>query len=184
MRRAIALTAAALVVLSATLGSSSLSCAQHSHGAAGHGGDAAVRADPGPARGPADDPRTAVAFPAEMREHTLANMRDHLLALHEIQSALAGGGFDAAAEVAERRLGMSSLALHGAHEVARFMPPGMQDAGTAMHRGASRFSVIARDGAVTGDLKPALSALAELTGTCVACHAGFRLSRRSVPPAA
>ena len=79
---------------------------------------------------------------------------------------------------------MSSLALHGAHEVARFMPPGMQDAGTAMHRSASRFSVVARDGAATGELGPPLSALAELTATCVACHAGFRLSRASVPPAA
>jgi hypothetical protein len=116
-----------------------------------------------------------VTFPAELREHTLANMRDHLLALQEIQETLAKGKFDQASEIAERRLGMSSLSTHGAHEVARYMPKGMQDAGTAMHRSASRLSVAALDAAVTNDVKPALSALAEVTANCVACHDGYRL---------
>ena len=61
------------------------------------------------------DARQLVKFPAEMREHTLANMRDHLLALQDIQSALAKSEYDRAADVAEKRLGMSSLALHGAN---------------------------------------------------------------------
>ena len=124
---------------------------------------------------PGEDRRQAVVFPAPMREHTLANMRDHLLALQEIQDALARQQFDRAAELAEGRLGMSSLGLHGAHEVARFMPKGMQDAGTAMHRAASRFALAARDAGATGELRPPLSGLAELTATCVACHAAYRL---------
>lgn len=121
------------------------------------------------------DTRQPVSFPAAMREHTLANMRDHLLALQDIQSALAKSEYDRAAETAEQRLGMSSLALHGAHEVAKFMPQGMQDAGTAMHRSASRFGVTARDAAVTGDVRPALAALSDVMGACVACHGGYRL---------
>jgi len=128
-----------------------------------------------PAGVAAKDARQLVKFPAEMREHTLANMRDHLLALQEIQSALAKSEYERAAETAERRLGMSSLALHGAHEVSKFMPRGMQDAGTAMHRSASRFGVTARDAAVTGDVRPALGALSEVMGACVACHSGYRL---------
>ncbi len=128
-----------------------------------------------PAGVAAKDARQLVKFPAEMREHTLANMRDHLLALQEIQSALAKSEYERAAETAERRLGMSSLALHGAHEVSKFMPRGMQDAGTAMHRSASRFGVTARDAAVTGDVRPALGALSEVMGACVACHGGYRL---------
>ena len=104
-----------------------------------------------------------------------AYLRDHLLALQEIQDALAAGAFDRAADVAEQRLGMSSLIAHGAHEVAKYMPKGMQDAGTAMHRSASRFSVAALDAAVTDDVKPALGALAEVTANCVACHAAYRL---------
>jgi hypothetical protein len=51
----------------------------------------------------------------------------------------------------------------------------MQDAGTAMHRAASRFALAARDAGVTGDLKPALAGLAEITAQCVGCHAGYRL---------
>ena len=95
-----------------------------------------------PAPTTAKDARQAVKFPAQMREHTLANMRDHLLALQEIQSALSRADYDRAADVAESRLGMTSLTLHGAHESAKFMPKGMQDAGTAMHRSASRFAVL------------------------------------------
>lgn len=131
-----------------------------------------VTAAPPPAL---QDHRQEVIFPPQMKQHTLSNMRDHLLALQEMQTALAQQAYDRAAEVAEQRLGMSSLGLHGAHEVAKFMPRGMQDAGTAMHRSASRFAIAARDVSATGDLKPALAAMSEVTGACVACHAGYRL---------
>ncbi len=121
------------------------------------------------------DTRQAVYFPKTLREHTLTNMRDHLLALQEIQEALAKQEYDKAGDIAEHRLGMSSLALHGAHDVAKYMPKGMQDAGTAMHRNASRFAVAAKDAGATGDVKPALAALAATTAQCVACHAGYRV---------
>jgi hypothetical protein len=124
----------------------------HGHAMTGH---AQHRADPA-------DERVLVTFPEPMRSHTLANMRDHLMALGEMQDALAKGQFDRAADVAEHRLGMSSLKAHGAHEVANFMPQGMQDAGTAMHRSASQFATIAKDASVTGDLRPVLAAMARI----------------------
>jgi hypothetical protein len=124
---------------------------------------------------PAADGRVAVAFPEPLRTHTLANMRDHLLALQEIQQALAGGAYDRAAELAERRLGMTSLRAHGAHDVAKFMPEGMQAIGTAMHRSASRFAVAAADAGASGDARKALGALADVTAQCVACHAAYRM---------
>ncbi|MFM2118778.1 MAG: hypothetical protein RL722_246 [Pseudomonadota bacterium] len=124
----------------------------------------------------APDTRQPVKFPAALREHTLANMRDHLLALTQIQGALAAGSFDQAADLAEQRLGMSSLGDHGAHEVAGHMPAGMQAAGTAMHRAASRFALAARDAAVTQDVKAALGALVPVSQACVACHAGYRFN--------
>jgi hypothetical protein len=102
-------------------------------------------------------------------------MRDHLVALQEINEALARGRADEAARVAEERLGMTSLRLHGAHEVAQYMPKAMQEAGTAMHRAASRFAIEAQNSGVTGDLKPALGALGEVMSACVGCHVGFRL---------
>lgn len=123
----------------------------------------------------APDTREFVQFPPTLVEHTLANMRDHLLALQEIQSHLGMGHTDVAAKIAEARLGMSSLKLHGAEEVSKYMPQGMQDAGAGMHRAASRFAIVAQDAGVTGDMKPAFAGLAEITAQCVGCHAGYRL---------
>ena len=137
---------------------------------AAHAGTSAAAAP-----GQLEDRRQPVEFPPVLREHTLSNMRDHLLALQQIQKALSEHAFDRSADVAEHRLGMSSLALHGAHEVARYMPRGMQEAGTAMHRSASRFAIASRDAGASGDLRPALAALSDLTSTCVACHAAYRL---------
>lgn len=102
-------------------------------------------------------------------------MRDHLQVLGDLQNLLAVGAFDKASELAESRLGMSSLQSHGAHDVAKYMPKGMQAAGGAMHRSASRFARIAMDASVTGDIKAPLQALATVSQTCVACHAGYRL---------
>lgn len=125
--------------------------------------------------GTVTDTRQPVRFPEPMRIHTLANMRDHLDVMGQITAALAQGAYDTAADLAEQRLGMSSLALHGAHDVARYMPQGMQDAGTAMHRSASRLARQARDASATGEIAPVLSAMATLNQTCVACHAAYRL---------
>lgn len=124
---------------------------------------------------PSADSRVLVNFPAELTAHTLANMRDHLLALQEINDALARGDNDKAAKIAEERLGMTSLKAHGAHEVAKYMPQGMQDAGTLMHRSASRFAIEAQNAGVTGNLKSALAALGEVMSACNGCHAGYRL---------
>ncbi len=122
-----------------------------------------------------EDTRVAVDMPAMMRTHMLANMRDHLLAIQEIQSRLAAGEYDVAADIAEKRLGMSSLGTHGASHMAGFMPKGMQETGTAMHQAASRFAVSAQETAVTRDLPRALGALSRVTAQCVACHAAYRL---------
>jgi hypothetical protein len=143
----------------------SMAWAQHDHHDAGGHGTASND----------KDNREFVRFPDALRGHTLANMRDHLLALQEIQLHLGMGHNDIAAKIAESRLGMSSLGLHGAAEVAKYMPQGMQDAGTAMHRAASRFAIAAQDAGVTGDSKPVFTGLADLTAQCVGCHAGYRL---------
>jgi cytochrome c556 len=121
------------------------------------------------------DERKLVRFPEEMRQHTLSNMRDHLTAIAEIQEALAQGALDRAAAISEKRLGMTSLAAHNAHQLSEFMPQGMQDIGNAMHRNASRFAVAAQDASATGDIRPALRALAEVTQSCAGCHAAYRV---------
>lgn len=119
----------------------------------------------------ADDRRQLVELPEMMQQHMLANMRDHLLALNEILVNMGNAELDKAAEIAEQRLGMSSLDSHGAEHMATFMPQGMREAGTKMHKAASRFALKAQE----GELLPAYRMLSEVTASCVACHAGYRI---------
>ena len=84
---------------------------------------------------------------------------------------MANGQLDQAAEVAESRLGMSSLESHGASHMAKFMPEGMRQAGTSMHRAASRFALKTQE----GEVLPAYNALSEITSACVACHSSYRI---------
>lgn len=154
----------------AVVSGATLAIAQHH----GHGSHKAHGAEPGHGSGTVDT-RILVKFPAPLVEHTLANMRDHLVALQEINDAMSRGAFGEAGKIAEERLGMSSLRRHGAHKVAKFMPPGMKDAGTAMHRAASRFAISAQDADVTGDFKSALKQLGGVMSACVGCHAGYKL---------
>jgi len=121
------------------------------------------------------DTRQLVKFPEPMQLHTIANMRDHLLALQEIDAALSRNEFEKASSIAETRLGMSSLEAHGAAHIAPYMPQGMQDMGTSMHKAASRFAIDAQNAAVGNDVRPALAALAAVMQQCVACHAAYRL---------
>lgn len=67
----------------------------------------------------AEDAREKVNFPDMMKQHMMENMRDHLLAISEIQQFMALAEFDKAAEVAEQRLGLSSLDNHSAAHMAQ-----------------------------------------------------------------
>jgi hypothetical protein len=118
-----------------------------------------------------EDSRQLVELPDMMQQHMMSNMRDHLAAINEILINMADDQLEQAAEVAESRLGMSSLRLHGASHMAGFMPEGMRQAGTNMHKAASRFALKAQE----GEALPAYSALSEVTSACVACHAGYRI---------
>ncbi|MGA7593683.1 MAG: hypothetical protein WCA64_00670 [Gallionella sp.] len=118
------------------------------------------------------DTRIRVDFPAMMKTHMLRSMRDHLLAVHDIQAALAKGKLDQAGEIAESRLGMSSLDSHEAAHMAPFMPQGMQAIGTEMHHAASRFAMTASE----GDLASSLAALSRVTEQCVTCHMAYRVN--------
>ncbi|MGB9094054.1 MAG: hypothetical protein WCB93_08055 [Gallionella sp.] len=119
-----------------------------------------------------EDTRIRVELPAMMKTHMLHSMRDHLQAVHDIQAALAKGKLDQAGEIAETRLGMSSLDSHGAAHMAPFMPKRMQAIGTEMHHAASRFAMTASE----GDLSRSLAALSRVTEQCVACHMTYRVN--------
>ena len=121
------------------------------------------------------DSRQLVEFPEMMRDHMLENMRDHLLALTEIQQYLALEEYEKASTVAENRLGMSSLGGHGASHMARFMPAAMQQIGIQMHKSASRFATIVQEGGLEGSTPKIAEGLAGVMQQCVACHSSYRV---------
>jgi len=126
----------------------------------------------------AEDGRELVKLPPMMQEHMLDNMRDHLVALDEILGELAEGNIDKAAKIAEDRLGMSSLSLHGAAHMAEFMPEKMKAIGTQMHRSASRFVIVARDAELIpgkDSQRKVYGALRAITENCNACHQSYRI---------
>ena len=110
-----------------------------------------------------------------MQEHMMVNMRDHLLALQTITQQLSTKQFDAAADTAEQRLGMSSMDTHGASHMGKLMPKEMAVIGTSMHHAASRFALIAKDAEIDGGLEKALGALSEVMQECVACHTTYKI---------
>lgn len=138
------------------------------------------------------DGRQLVSFPPDMRQHTLANMRDHLQALSEILSAMSGAQYGKAARIAEARLGMDSPSAAGCkaeeaaasqvsrpanmdHQMSQFMPEAMRKIGLEMHQSASLFATEAAKASKTGNAKPALAALSRVTQQCTACHASYRV---------
>lgn len=139
------------------------------------------------------DNRQQVNFPPEMRQHTLANMRDHLEALSEILSKMSAGQYTKAAQVASTRLGMDSPSAEGCksedtagkpqmskpanmdHQMSQFMPEGMRNIGLAMHQAASDFAVEANKAGKSGNPKQALAALSKVTQQCSACHAAYKV---------
>lgn len=128
--------------------------------------------------GGAEDVRELVTVPPPMQEHMLANMRDHLATLNTVIGEIGEGEFDAASKLLEGRLGMSSLPLHQAAEMAPYFPQPMQDAGTSMHRAASRLAIALEDASVTrtfDSMRTVDAAMHQVTSACVACHAAYRL---------
>ncbi len=125
-----------------------------------------------------EDTRELVKLPQMMQAHMLANMRDHLVALDEILGQLAQGRTDKAAEIAEKRLGMSSLSLHGAEHLGKFMPKAMGQIGTQMHRAASRFVIAAQNAEFEPgkeSQRKVYGALQKVTENCNACHQAYRI---------
>jgi len=118
-----------------------------------------------------NDSRQYVKLPEMMQQHMMANMRNHLESINKILLLMSNKKLDEAADVAEKSLGMTSLKSHNASHMAKFMPKGMQQVGTSMHKAASRFALTAQE----GDRDAAYKKLNKVTNACVSCHAGYRI---------
>ena len=121
---------------------------------------------------PGSDHRQLVSMPEQARQLMRQDMIDHLATLNEILGYLANNNLDAAADIAENRMGKSAMGKHRATGVGpgRVMPLEMRNLGWGLHDAASEFSKIAKQ----GDLKSAYSALQKVTSSCVTCHYSYR----------
>ena len=124
------------------------------------------------------DRREMVMLPGPMREEMLGNMRDHLETLNTVIGDVADAKFEEASNLLEERLGMSSLPLHHAAEMAPFFPKPMQDVGTELHHAASRLAIALQDASVArtfDSMREVNARLHDVTSTCVGCHAAYRV---------
>lgn len=122
---------------------------------------------------PVVDSRQFVEMPAETQQLMRKDMQDHLAAISAILGYLANKEFKAAAEVAEKRMGKSSMGKHRATGMGpgRFMPLAMRDIGWGMHGAASNLA----EAAQSGDLDKSYAALHKVMNSCVTCHLSFRI---------
>jgi hypothetical protein len=114
------------------------------------------------------DKRIPVPLGPMMANHQKQNMRDHLLAVQEIATALAAKDFSAV-EKSAGRIGyseqMGQMCTHmGAGA------PGFTDAALNFHRTADTIA----DAAKKQDPDAVLSALSRTLATCTGCHATFK----------
>jgi len=124
------------------------------------------------------DTRTLVKLPPDIEKKMLANMRDHIGALDDIIQDVKTGEYDKAQEVAESRLGWSSLVRRGDQEVADHWPKTMQLMADQMYRSATDFVLVAQRASVEDSkesYQKILSALGDITATCRGCHDVYRV---------
>lgn len=123
----------------------------------------------------AEDTRLLAPLPPPAQETLRQEMLDNLMALNEILALMAENKVIEAGEVAETRLGQSAMGKNARlpYEArpGPQMPQTMHRLGMEGHRTASEFA----RAAATGDRDQAMAMLPGLTGTCVACHAAYRV---------
>ena len=114
------------------------------------------------------DARRPVPLLPMMANHQKQNMRDHLLAVHEIIAAVAAGDF-AAVEKAAARIGFSEqMGQMCTHMGAG--APGFTETALEFHHTADGIAQAARE----RDRDAVLAALAKTLQTCTGCHAAWR----------
>lgn len=125
-----------------------------------------------------EDPRTKIELPDNIEKKMLVNMRDHIGALDDIIQAVQAGEYEKAEDVAESRLGWSSLVRRGDQEVANHWAKPMQKMADQMYRSASNFVIVSQNASVEDSkegYQNVLAALGEVTSACRSCHEAYRV---------
>ena len=114
------------------------------------------------------DQRKPVPLLPKMANHQKQNMRDHLVVVQEVVSAVSARDFAKVAKAAER-IGYSQ-AMGQMCEHMGAGAPGFTEQALAFHHSADRIVEAAR----REDSVAVLSTLGETLATCTACHATYK----------
>jgi cytochrome c556 len=116
--------------------------------------------------GTSADGRTAVPLPIEARDAVLAEMR---LMLGSVHGVLIGAAQSDTAAIREAAAA-SGLVMAADPTLEKILPEGFLHYGMATHRAFDSLAANASAGPAA-----AIQRLAAITGTCVTCHAAYRL---------
>ena len=113
------------------------------------------------------DGRTSLGLPPQMKQHQLANMRSHLVAVQAILNSIAEGDFEQAAQTAHAKLGLTEEMKNMCN---MFENDDFRTLGFAFHESGDALGDVLE----TGDTTQSLQAIQATMGYCVQCHASFR----------
>ena len=128
--------------------------------------------------GEMEDSRQLIKLPKDIDKKMMVNMRDHFVALDEMIGAIEAGDYEKAEDIAEFRLGWSSLVRLGDQKVADHWATPMQKMADEMYRSASNFVIVVQNASVEESkesYKKILRALRKVTSACRACHQAYRV---------
>lgn len=103
-----------------------------------------------------------------MAQHQKQNMRDHLLVVQEVTTALATGDFESA-ERAARRIASSAGMIRTCEHMGRHAP-GFTEVALGFHRTADGLVEATRK----RDQRAVLAALGNTLQACTSCHAAYK----------
>ncbi len=115
----------------------------------------------------AEDGRTSLNLPPQMKQHQLSNMRNHLDAVRRIIGAIATEQFEQASQIASQELGLTDQMQMMCN---RFDNESFKEMGLAFHKSGDELAVVLKG----GDAQKSLQALGTTMNYCVSCHATFK----------
>uniref|UniRef100_Q07JI4 Cytochrome c n=1 Tax=Rhodopseudomonas palustris (strain BisA53) TaxID=316055 RepID=Q07JI4_RHOP5 len=121
----------------------------------------------------ADDPRTAIDLPPEVRTQFLEHMRTHMTSLDSVIQLMADGKLKEAGALAR-----SEMAIGQGSGLGRHMPKEFRGMGFEFHRAADDFARITDEMVEPIDAKgwqKLVASLGKITMRCNGCHGAFRV---------
>ncbi len=113
------------------------------------------------------DERISLGLSPAMKQHQLANMRNHVEAVQSIIGLLSEGAFDKASHIAYSKLGLTEEMKKMCNS---FENENFKNLGLAFHKSGDALG----DTLKTKDITKSLGALHTTMTYCVQCHATFR----------